>query len=100
MTPRLLWSFFTPKGHALQTYELKLSYLGKIKTGNLHRRNHHIEGFFAAGAHRFSHSFNMIQRVNQALVEAEIADSLLHFSFFHQECAISGHAGEDLLIRI
>src|SRR5215472_7424851 len=97
---RLLWYFPAPKGHALRAYELKLSHLGKIKTGNLHRRNHHIESFFAACANRFSHRFNVIQRVDQALVEAEIADSVLHFSVFHQECAITSHAGEDLLIRI
>src|SRR5215472_11457321 len=97
---RLLWYFPAPKGHALRTYELKLSYLGKIKTGNLHRGNHHIESFFAAGANRCSHSFNVIQSVDQALVEAEITDSVLHFSFFHQKRAVAGHAGENLLIRI
>src|SRR5215467_366063 len=100
MAQRLLWYFHAPKGHALRTDELKLGYLSKVEAAHLHRRDHHIESFFAARANGFSHGFNMIQRVDQALVEAEIADSLLHFPVFHQERAIAGHAGEDLLIGI
>ena len=38
--------------------------------------------------------------MDQTLVEAEIAQAVLNFPVFHQEGAVAGHAGDDLLVGI
>src|SRR5262249_34930335 len=80
--------------------ELKARDFGEVKAANLHRRDHHIEGLFAAGADGGAHGLNVVQRVDQALVEAEIADAVFDSPVFHQERAVARHAGENFLVRI
>ena len=53
----------------------RTSSLREIKIPDLHRRDDHVERFFAAGAHRRAHRFYIRQHVDQTLVEAEIAHS-------------------------
>src|SRR5215813_7412863 len=79
---------------------LELGHLSEIKSLNFHRRHHHIEGFFSAGADGVAHGFHVAEKLDQALVEAKVAYALLHLAVLHQECAVARHAGEDLLVRI
>src|SRR5260370_2975518 len=79
---------------------LELSHFREVEAVHLHRGNHHIKRFFAAGANRLSHAFYIVRKFNHALVEAEIAYALLHFSILDHECPVASHAGENLFVRI
>ena len=50
----------------------KFRHFGEVEIPYLHRRHHHIESFFSAGAHRRAHLLDIRKHLNQALVEAEI----------------------------
>src|SRR6476646_4849997 len=78
----------------------KLGYFSEVKTANFHGRDHHIERLFSAGAHRSAHGLNVVEHFNQALVKAEIQQPVLHFSIFHQEGAVTRHAGKDFFVGI
>src|SRR5215813_9047565 len=75
-------------------------YLGEVEVAHLHGRDHHIKSFLAAGPHRPSHLFDRFQHVNQALVEAEIPDSIPEFAILNQESTVARHACEDLFVWI
>src|SRR5437868_927640 len=78
----------------------ELRHLSKIKVPHLHRWHHHVERFFAAGAHRRAHRFNLRKHFNQTLVEAEVADALLDLSILNIKCPVASHSSKDLLVRI
>jgi len=78
----------------------ELRHFCEVKVSNLHGRHDHVEGFLAAGAHEFAHSFHVRQHVNQAFVEAEVAYARLDFSILDQKSAVARHAGENLLVGI
>src|ERR1700757_1408749 len=79
---------------------LELRHLGEVEVPNFHRRDNHVEGFFPTGAHRSSHSFDVRQHMDEAFVEAEIAHPGTHLSVLDEECAVTGHAGKNLLVGI
>src|SRR5208282_3066027 len=84
----------------LPVLRLEFCHFCKVKVPDLHRRHYHVERFLAAGAYRSSHSFDVGEHLNQALVETEITDSVADLSVLHVEGAVAGHAGENLLVRI
>src|SRR5215470_13170921 len=56
---------------------LELGHVGEVKIAHLHRRYHHIERLFTAGAHRGAHLLHVRKQMQEALVEAKIADTVL-----------------------
>src|SRR5262249_54031818 len=78
----------------------KPGYFSEIEVANFHGRDHHVKRFFTAGARGLAHGLHVIERLNQALVEAEIAQPVFHLAVFHQERSVARHAGKDLLVGV
>src|SRR5262249_3426215 len=99
-SPDYFWAFPAPKRHARTMASSKLRNLGEVELVYFHSRNHHVKGLFPASPHRPSHRLHVVQQFNQALIEAEVADAVLHLSTFHLKRSVTGHAGENFFIRI
>src|SRR5260370_32149450 len=65
---------------------------GEVKIVHLHRGNHHVEGFFARGAHRRRHCFNVIQQIDYPLIEAGGFEASNYASALDQECSLPSQA--------
>jgi hypothetical protein len=61
----------------------KLRNFRKVKLPHFHRRHHHVEGFLSTGAHGRTHLLDVREHLNQALIEAEIANPANYFAIFH-----------------
>src|SRR5579871_2538678 len=49
--------------------------LGEIEVADLHGRNNHVHRFLATGSHRLAHRLDILQHVDEAFVEAEVANA-------------------------
>ena len=64
---------------------LKLCDFREVEVADFHGRNHHLESFFAGGAHGGPHHFDIAQHLQNGLIEAEIAHRRTHAAFFYQK---------------
>src|SRR5439155_4573631 len=78
----------------------ELGDFGEIEVAHLHRGNHHIKTFLAAGPHRPPHLLDRFQHIDQALIEAKISYAVPEFAVLDQESTIASHAGEDFFVWI
>src|ERR1017187_1989620 len=73
---------------------------GEVEIAHFHGGYHHVEGLFAGGAHGRGERFHVGEHLDQALIETEVADARGDTAVFHQEGAVTSHAGEDFLVGV
>src|SRR5208283_4139290 len=79
---------------------LELRNFREVEVLYLHCWDNHIRGFFSAGANGLTHVRDVLEHMDQALVETEVANAAPHFALFNLEGAIAGHASDDLVVRV
>ena len=78
----------------------KLGRFREVKIANFHSWDDHIEGLFARGTDGDAHGFHVRKHVEQAFVEAEVADTALNLSVFDQERAVASHARHHFVVGL
>src|SRR5262249_25016957 len=79
---------------------LKFCYFGKVEITHLHGRNHHVKRLLTTGAHGPPQCFNAGKQLDQALIEAEIPDTVFGLAILDEEGAVARHSCEKLLVGI
>ena len=72
----------------------------KVKIDDLHRGDHHFEGFFAGGPDGGAEELNVAEHLEDGLIESEIADGGRDLALFNQKKAIAGHTGHDFFVGV
>jgi hypothetical protein len=80
-----------PDAVRMTARELVLGDFGEVEVGDAHGGYDHLEGLLAGGAHCRAQQLHLIEHFLQALVEAQVADGVLHLAAFDQVDPIARH---------
>src|ERR1700722_1388590 len=77
---------------------LELGDFGEAEVADLHGGDDHVERFFARSAHWHAHLLDVRKHLQDALIEAKVADAGDDAAVLDQKAAVAGHSGEHLFV--